>query len=155
MREGRTLVSILAHSHTLALSHSRTRAFACLAIILTTQVAACTHGPAPPKRGKLEGKLTVNGKPVANGTIRFMALAPGGVNVLATVKDGQYSVPAAEGPTKGKYRVEINVPSDKKMVTPNPDIPGKMLEEPIETLPPRYNRASEITIDYDPDHPDP
>ena len=37
----------------------------------------------------------------------------------------------------------------------NPDIPGKMLQEPIETLPAHYNRDSKLTIDYDPDHPQP
>ena len=111
----------------------RTAAILALAALLP----ACSSGPAPPQRGKLEGKVTVNGKPAAKGTIRFMALEPGGVNAIASISDGQYSLPAAEGPTKGKYRVEINIPSGKKMVTDNPDIPGKKLEEDIELLPPR------------------
>jgi len=116
-------------------------------------VLGCDRGPAPTKRGKLEGKVTLNGKPLPSGAIRFMALDPDGVNVLATVKDGQYSVPDMEGPTKGKYRVEFSVPSATKQRVPNDDIPGQFMEIAPETLPPRYHRNSQITLDYDPDQP--
>jgi len=133
----------------------RTPHSALLLLVSAVLAAGCSAGPTPPKRGKLEGKVTVNGKPAAKGTIRFMSLEPGGMNAIAQISDGQYSLPAAEGPTKGKYRIEINVPSGKKLITDNPDIPGKKLEEDIELLPPRYNRNSELTLDYDPDHPDP
>ena len=39
--------------------------------------------------------------------------------------------------------------------TPNPDIPGAWLEEPSETLPPRYHRDSQYVLDYEPDNPKP
>src|SRR3954451_3476130 len=126
MRDDVTQVRTRSHSPTLAHSYCRVLTIAIFAAIVAP---GCSRGPVPPKRGQLDGKLTVNGKPVANGTIRFMALAPGGMNVLATVKDGQYSVPAAEGPTKGKYRVEISVPSATKRKVPNDDIPGQWIEE--------------------------
>ena len=122
-----------------------------LAASMTT--VGCAHGPAPPKRTKLEGKITLNGKPVANGLIRFMALDPNGFNVVATVKDGQYTVPENEGPTKGKYRVEFSVPSATKRRIPNDDIPGQFIEEAPETLPLRYHRDSAILHDFDPDKP--
>src|SRR4051812_40724296 len=126
MRDGRTPVPPLSHPHTLALSHSYPLALGSLLILIA--IPACSRAPAAPKRGKLEGKVTVNGKPAAKGTVRFMSLEPGGINAIANISDGQYSVPAAEGPTKGKYRVEINIPSGKKLITDNPDIPGKKLE---------------------------
>jgi hypothetical protein len=122
---------------------------------MVTLASGCDRGPAPPKRGKLEGKVTLNGKPLPSGTIRFMALDPNGVNVLATVKDGRYSVPEADGPTKGKYRVEFSVPSATKQRVPNDDIPGQFMEVAPETLPPRYHRDSAIAIKYDPDKPQP
>ena len=118
-------------------------------------VPGCDRGPAPPKRGKLEGKVTLNGKPLAGGTIRFMAIDPNGVNVLATVKDGAYSVAEADGPTKGKYRVEFSVPSATKRRIPNDDIPGQFMEEAPETMPARYNTQSTITIEFDPGKPEP
>jgi len=132
-------------SHTLILSHLHT-----IGIALLFTIAGCADAPKAPQRGKLEGKVTLNGKPVASGLIRFMAIDPSGTNVVATITDGQYSVPEGQGPSKGKYRIEFSVPSATKRRIPNDDIPGQFIEEPIETLPPRYHSKSEITADYDP-----
>jgi hypothetical protein len=130
------------------------RIVSCMVVCLLLVLASgCSRGPSPPKRGKLEGKVTLNGKPVASGLIRFMALDPNALNVVAPVKDGQYSIPAEQGPTKGKYRVEFSVPSAAKQRVPNDDVPGTFMEVSPETLPPRYHRDSQITIDYDPDKP--
>jgi hypothetical protein len=120
-----------------------------LAVALTL-VAGCSSAPAPPRRGAIHGTVTLDGKPVANANIRFIALEANGINVLAAVKDGVYEVPESQGPVKGKYRVEFSVPKAGRRV-PNPDIPGAWLEEPIETLPARYHRESKYVVDYDPD----
>jgi hypothetical protein len=124
-----------------------------LAIALTL-AAGCRGAPAPPKRGTIHGKVTLDGKPVAKANIRFIALESSGINVLAAVTDGVYEVPEGQGPVKGKYRVEFSVPRPGRRV-PNPDIPGAWLEEPIETLPARYHRDSKYVLDYDPDDPKP
>jgi hypothetical protein len=116
--------------------------------------AGCRSGPAPPKRGTIHGRVTLDGKPVAKANIRFIALETRGVNVLAAVKDGIYELPEGQGPVKGKYRVEFSVPGPGRRV-PNPDIPGAWLEEPSETLPARYHRESQYVLDYDPDDPRP
>ena len=123
--------------------------FLCSLLALAILVG-CNRAPPPPKRGKIEGKVNVNGKPVASGKIRFMAIDPNGMNVAADIKDGEFSVPAEQGPTKGKYRVEFNVPSATKRRIPNDAIPGQFIEEAPETLPPRYHRNSTMTLDYDP-----
>src|SRR5437870_6483366 len=115
--------------------------------------SGCPSTPAAPKRGKIEGKVTVNGKPVAAGRIRFMAIDPNGTNVAADIRDGEFSVPIDQGPTKGKYRVEFYVPSATKRRIPDDDNPGKFIEEAPETLPRRYNYDSTITADYDPNNP--
>jgi len=129
------------------------RTAAILLIVAAAILPSCTRGPAPPKRGKLEGKVMLNGKPVSSGKIRFFALDPNGTNVVADVKDGAFALAADKGPTKGKYRVEFSVPSATKRRIPNDDIPGQFIEEAPETLPPRYHRDSTITYDYDPDQP--
>jgi len=116
--------------------------------------AGCDRAPPPPKRGKISGKITLDGKPVAKANVRFIALEPNGFNVLAPVKDGVYEVPEGEGLVKGKYRVEFSVPIFGRRV-PNPDIPGAWLEEPQESLPARYHRESQYILDYDPDNPKP
>ncbi|MCI0459934.1 MAG: hypothetical protein L0Z62_23535 [Gemmataceae bacterium] len=125
-----------------------------LAVTLTV-AAGCSTAPASPKRGQISGKVTLDGKPVAKASIRFIALEASGVNVLADVKDGVYEVPADQGPVKGKYRVEFSVPSATARRTPNPDMPGEWISEPVETLPARYHRNSNYVLDYDPDDPKP
>jgi hypothetical protein len=124
-------------------------------LVVLVALASCNSAPPAAKRGKVEGKVLLNGKPVANGWIRFMAIDPNGTNVAAQIKDGSFEVPAEQGPTKGKYRVEFSVPSTTKRRVPDDDNPGKFIEEAPETLPRRYNYDSTITADYDPDKPQP
>jgi hypothetical protein len=121
-----------------------------LLLLVGALVLGCGGGAAAPERGKLEGTVSVNGKPVNKGLIRFMALDPSGLNVVAEVSEGKFSVPATEGPTKGNYRVEFSVPSDTKKRIPNDDIPGQFIEEAPETLPAKYHRDSAIVQEYDP-----
>jgi hypothetical protein len=130
------------------------RGFCCLLAALALS-PGCSSGSAAPRRGKIEGKVTVNGKPVAAGRICFMAIDPNGTNVATVIKDGDFSVPAEQGPTKGKYRVELYVPSATKRRIPDDDNPGKFIEEAPETLPRRYNYDSNLTADYDPGNPQP
>ena len=126
---------------------------AAAAVALVVAVG-CERAPAPPKRGRITGKITLDGKPVAKANVRFIALEASGFNVLAPVGDGVYEVPEGEGLVKGKYRVEFSVPIPGRRV-PNPDIPGAWLEEPQETLPARYHRESQYILNYDPDDPKP
>ncbi|HEY1377060.1 MAG TPA: hypothetical protein VGF55_09715 [Gemmataceae bacterium] len=134
--------------------HSPTWVYAILAAVLALAVG-CDGAARPPKRGGIAGKITLDGKPVAAANVRFIALEPGGINVLAPVKDGAYAVPDGQGPTKGKYRVEFSVPSAAARRIQSPDVPGAWVEERTETLPARYHRDSTFILDYDPDHPKP
>ncbi|HJZ59688.1 MAG TPA: hypothetical protein VKE74_32390 [Gemmataceae bacterium] len=115
----------------------------------------CGDADQPPRRGTIQGKVTLDGKPVAKANVRFIALEARGVNVLASVTDGVYQVPDGQGPTKGKYRVEFSVPSATSRRVQHPDNPGECLEERVETLPVRYHRDSQFVLDYDPDNPQP
>jgi hypothetical protein len=113
-------------------------------LTVAAALAAGCSEPAPPKRGTINGKIMLDGKPAAKANIRFIALEGSGINVLAAVKDGVYEVPEGEGPVKGKYRVEFSVPG-----------PDTWPEVPMETLPARYHRESKYLLDYDPDDPKP
>jgi hypothetical protein len=124
------------------------------ALLVAVTLAAGCNAPRPPQRGKLSGKVKLDGKPVAKATIRFIALEASGVNVLASVNDGAYELPEGQGPVKGKYRVEFSVLGPTRRI-PNPDIPGKFLEEASETLPARYHRDSKYVLDFDPVDPKP
>jgi hypothetical protein len=123
--------------------------------LVVAVAAGCAGAAAPPKRGRIHGKVTLDGRPVAKANIRFIALEATGVNVLARVTAGAYDVPDGQGPVKGKYRVEFSVPSAATRRTRNPDNPLEWLEEPVETLPARYHRESTYVLDYDPDDPKP
>ena len=124
-----------------------------LVSLLVACLAGCASRPAESARGKIWGQVTLDGRPVPNGLIRLIALDPAGINCLATIVEGKYELPAEQGPTKGKYRVEFSVPSAHKRKVPNPDVPGEFIEEAEETLPPKYHRDSQITIEYDPAQP--
>jgi len=126
------------------------RSLLALVVLVIALLAGCIAGDASPKRGKLSGKVTLDGKPVANGQLRLFALEATGTNIATNITSGQYDLPEGQGPSKGKYRVEFSVPSATKTRLPNPDIPGQWLEEAAETLPARYNRDSNIVLDYDP-----
>jgi hypothetical protein len=125
------------------------------AILILAALAGCISRSAPQQRGKLSGKVTLDGKPVASGRISFIALDASGANAAAPITNGEYSLAEGEGPAKGKYRVQFSVPSATKRRIPNDDVPGQFIEEASETLPPRYHRESAITLDYDPATPQP
>jgi hypothetical protein len=118
---------------------------------LVLVLAAGCEAAKPPRQGRIAGRVTLDGKPVPRGNVRFIALGAGGVNVLAPIADGAFEVPEGQGPTKGKYRVEFSVPSVRTQQVMHPDRPGEWLEDRVETLPARYHRDSAFTLDYDPD----
>ncbi len=125
-----------------------------LAAVAVTLAADGCRGPTPLPRGRIHGTVTLDGKPLAKGNVRFIALEASGFNVLAPVTDGVYDVPEGQGLVKGKYRVEFSVPKDGRRV-PNPDFPDQMMVEKLESLPRRYHLDSTYILDYDPDDPKP
>jgi hypothetical protein len=118
------------------------------AVAVALAADGCSH-PQPPYRGPIRGTVTLDGKPLPKGNVRFIALEASGFNVLAPVTNGAYDVPEGQGLVKGKYRVEFSVPKPGRRV-PNPDIAGAWMTETDESLPARYHRESQLILDYDP-----
>ena len=119
-----------------------------LVALAVAVLAGC--GDGEPKRGRVHGKVTFDGQPLAAGKVRFFALT-GGVSAEGEVKDGRYDVPADRGPTAGKYRVEVSSERKTGRRVPDRDAgPGDLRDEVVEAVPPRYNRDSTLQIDYDP-----
>jgi uncharacterized membrane protein len=81
---------------------------------------------------KIHGTVNLDGKPIANGTIRFEAVDKKTPSAQALIKDGKYEVEVAPG----KKNVEIQgykVVGRKKR---NPDDPSAPLEDVTEPIVP-------------------
>ncbi len=101
-------------------------------------------------RGRVHGKITVDGKPLQSAQIRFFSIS-GGVGTDGAVKEGSYEIPIATGMTAGKYRVELSFAKSTGRKIPDPDAgAGDMKDEVVEDLPAKFNRNSTIQIDFDP-----
>ena len=76
-------------------------------------LAGCGGGPAGPKVDRADavsGKVTLDGKPVQNGTVMFTpdkAAGNKGPRAAAKITDGKYSTPSGKGPVVGKNIVAI------------------------------------------------
>ncbi len=119
------------------------------ALLTLVVVGGCGQGN-PLGRQAISGHVTFDGAPLDQGTISFSPEAKGSVGGGATVKDGAFSIPAAQGLPPGKYIVRINStirnPAAKSQLssvpTPNdPSGPG------IERIAPAFNRASKIVVE--------
>ncbi len=93
---------------------------------------------------QVEGTVTYRGKPLETGKIRFIPdgeVVDGkvaGQAVFADIKDGKYSIPAAEGVTVGKNRVKMQVSSAGD---------GEKIEVVEQFIPDDYNSQSTLSAE--------
>ena len=129
-----------------------------VAILVVGALIGCGSRPADKfNRAAVEGQVTLDDAPLAEGDILFIPLA-GGTMAGGKIKDGKYKLARHEGPTVGPNRVEIrSVQATGRIiespVTPEGDgAPGdnKVMEHK-ELVPKRYNNESELKFDVQPD----
>ncbi len=103
------------------------------------------------KRAVVVGEVKYQGKPINDGSIRFVPIKDtGGPAAAAMIADGRYSVMAGGGVPLGTHRVEIIGLRDKPKI---PSPPNPAVEEfgggKQEYIPEKYNRKStlEVTIE--------
>jgi hypothetical protein len=103
-------------------------------------------GCAEPTTGEVTGTVTVDGSPAKEGSIAFFPVDGKSTTAGAAIIDGKYTATVPLGQAK----VEIRVPKvvGQKKLYDTPDSPIKPLMD--ESLPPKYNDASELTIDVQP-----
>lgn len=108
------------------------------ASLLAMLVVGCSNGRP---MGDVQGRVTLNGKPLSEGAVRFIPIkgdtpATGGI-----IRDGIFKVQVPVS----KQRVEIssNV-VDREKTPPNPT--GDQIVMKI-LVPERYNNRSELTLD--------
>ncbi|MEQ1825095.1 MAG: hypothetical protein ABL921_04090 [Pirellula sp.] len=120
----------------------------CMVVIVCSGCGDSTSG-----RGRVQGKVTIDGVPLAVGQIRFFALT-GGIGADGNVTDGVYDIPTKEGMSAGTYRVELSSTKTTGRKVPDRDGgPGDTKDEVIESLPAKFNQSSTIQIEFDPKTP--
>jgi hypothetical protein len=129
-------------------------------LLVAVSLAGCGGG-GEDARLAIQGEVTFDGKPLPLGVIRFLPTSGGShPMVQANIKEGQYSLPWNEGPQAGEHRVEIMaIAPVPESVANAPDSEVAMGEyirkhgrpKPAVTIPPKYNRQSELTAKVAPD----
>ena len=115
------------------------------AAILVALCVGCGKGDGL-NRASVEGKVTLDGTPVEKGSISFVPTAgTKGPSVGGTIENGRYSLPSANGPVVGKYRVEIHAPRKTGKQIQAPMAPkGTMTDEVADAAPAQYNSKSTL-----------
>jgi len=102
-------------------------------------------------RASVTGKVTFDGKPLKEGRILFVPdQANPGPSAGAPIRDGTYSVAAANGVFIGKNKVQINAVRGTGSKIPSPFTPGEMIDEVAEMIPKRYNINTEFSREIKP-----
>ncbi|MBN2293115.1 MAG: hypothetical protein JXM70_11855 [Pirellulales bacterium] len=114
-----------------------------LAICLTVTFYGCGGDG----REAIEGKVTFDGQPLADGQISFLPM-PGtkGPTAGAAIKNGEFQIASEGGTFAGKFRVEITAtrPSNRKVMDPES---GTMINVPQQFIPAIYNQQTQLTAE--------
>ena len=101
-------------------------------------------GQSGPRRVDVSGNVTLNGQPLAEGSIRLVPF-DGGLTAGSAIEDGRFHIAKHEGPVAGEYRVEIVSFQPTGRQISDPDFPGQMRQERRQIIPARYNRDSTLS----------
>jgi hypothetical protein len=124
-----------------------TSSHAKILLLAATIVAVAGCSQSVSDRIVVEGKVSYNGEPVANGQIYFYPTEenPGPVSG-GPIKDGKYVAQARGGVPLGKHRVEIT--AFRPMKTSGATLSEGM--PPEQYLPSQFNQRSELTALVEP-----
>jgi hypothetical protein len=126
-------------------------AFRRLGIILSLSLAGCGGGTGDDlPRQAVSGSVTLNDKPLEQGSITFSPAEPGqgAPSAGAIIKSGSYSIDRSGGPTPGKYRVSIVGDEASAASEELPGLPPKLSElKKKARIPEKYNARSNLTAE--------
>ena len=100
----------------------------------------------------LTGQVTFDGQPIPDGNIRLDpiegATGPGG---SAKIANGTYEIPEGNGMLAGKHRVLISATraTGRMVRAENLDGGPSQVEQVVQYIPERYNRASELSLELE------
>jgi hypothetical protein len=130
------------------MSISRTYARGVLGCVLLVGVSGCGGGSDGLPREAVSGAVTFDGQPLVKGTIQF---APTSDKLpttgQATINDGKYSIPRAEGLVPGTYKVAIASFTEVAETRLLHGVPGKPAPAPKNLVSKLFNRDSNLTAE--------
>src|SRR5262249_47401336 len=115
-------------------------------------LAACGGGDGLP-REPVSGSITVDDEPLPLGSITFNPLSDQGVQSGGVISAGKYAIPREQGPTPGKYRVQISSASTGAFSADQEarwGLPAQVSSPPPkrrDRIPPEYNAASPVEVE--------
>lgn len=123
-----------------------------LAIVVTIAISGCggSDGNELP-RAAVSGSVTLNGKPLQEGVIRFVPIeGTSGPKTSVSITEGRFSADADQGPVVGKHRIEIQSTDDGGYAMDDETVIQKLRESGIRRIdvvriPPQYNSHSTLT----------
>lgn len=126
-------------------------------LLVAFLLCGCSGEPTPLML-PASGTVTLNGKPLAKGMIRFIPAPPfAGRAAYGDIKDGSYTIPADRGLVSGNHRVEIDCDVDWGFAVDDEEAYTKKAKEgwvpPPGAIPPKYNRQSTLTRLVNPGEP--
>ena len=111
-------------------------------IVLVTPLFLLGCGPRKPV---VEGEITLDSVPIGKGAIQLIPADGKGQTAGTGVVDGRYRMEASPG----TMTVIVNWPqANGKMLDPGGS--GQMIDRYVESVPPKYNEKSELTVTVKP-----
>jgi hypothetical protein len=122
---------------------------------LAALLGGCGGGDGLPRQEVL-GQVTLNGEPLADGTIQFQpgTITEGPeVSGGALISGGVYRIARNEGLVPGTYKVLIFAHDEAKTPAATASDPGARGGPPAELIPPRYNASTTLTAEISKEKP--
>jgi hypothetical protein len=113
-----------------------------LACVLVGFTAGC--GGKPPIR--IDGNVTLDGEPLAEGSISFEPVDGQGTVTGGPITAGRYTVEGDPAFTPGEKRVRIVGVRKTGRRLPNPEAKGEFIDEVEMHIPREYNTDSQLTV---------
>ncbi len=92
-------------------------------------------------REAVSGRVTLDGAPLARGTIAFSPTAESPTPGMVSIYDGRYSMPQAYGLVPGPYKVSIESLEGAVPVEEPGEVPGKAARKQADAADARYQES--------------
>jgi hypothetical protein len=127
----------------------------CLAALAVSVALSALGCGSSEGRFPVSGDVTLQGQPLTSGAIIFES-ASGSERVGATITDGRYSLPAAQGLLPGVYTVRVSAVQSQTAAPPGPPGPeAKAIEKSNkDVVPDAFNAKSTLKHEVGPGKPD-